>query len=340
MNCPARCIALSISFAWTVLGISHADECVCLGGGGRIADSYSGDPLRPDFITGVAWGKESEAGFGNNVAACSGPFCPYTCRSEGIYFSADMVFFDIWHPDGEGIAPGLLSLNTPAADAIDGVDPEIDPAVRYELGYLTCEGLGAQIRYLEIDTAGSLTVPQSDPADPDTVLQAWDVSMFDVEVVRKLMLKPGLDTTLSGGYRFARYEESAALRLNTTELATLDTRFTGNGVTGAVGVRSQLARGFSVNANGRASLLFGGQTTSSSVALPPNSFDSGFDARYTIESQLAATYEHPLCGGGFWFVRGGYEMQYWNDFVVPVGTEANYSSPVFHGMVIAVGLQR
>jgi len=52
------------------------------------------------------------------------------------------------------------------------------------------------------------------------------------------------------------------------------------------------------------------------------------------------SYEIPICGGGAWFTRAGYEVQYWNDFVVPIGDETRPTSTVFHGFFAAIGLQR
>src|SRR5262249_12759970 len=157
---------------------------------------------------------------------------------------------------------------------------------------------------------------------------------------------PVWDTSLSGGYRFARYEERAALRLVDNapnldmDVASLHTRYIGNGLTGAVGVRRQLTRRISLMANGRASLLFGSQTLTPTSVTPLTSLNDSFDPRYTLESQVGASCEHPLCGGGFWFCRAGYEVQYWNDFVVPFNTQVDPSSTILHGFFVAMGLQR
>ena len=95
-------------------------------------------------------------------------------------------------------------------------------------------------------------------------------------------------------------------------------------------------------ANARASLLFGVQTVepSQNIALPPRLLRDSFDTRFIFESQFGASYEHPLCGGGFWYLRGGYEVQHWNDFVVPIGDQADPGSTLLHGMFVAFGVQR
>jgi hypothetical protein len=198
VNYNSRHFALSVAVAFTVLGTSLA-----------FAEEYAPDPLRPEFTSGLSVVDELETGFCNNVAACSGPFCDYSCRSEGIYFSADTVFVNVWQLESEGIAAEFLVLNTPAAPDIGEVDFGVDPAIRFELGYLTCDGLGVQVRYWEFDNAASMTVGQAAPADPNLVFHALDVSVVDVEVVKKSMMNIW-DTTVSGGYRFARYEETAS----------------------------------------------------------------------------------------------------------------------------------
>jgi len=337
---PARQIVFSMCIAWTILGVSQAQECPCRGYEDGIASGDSGVPLRPDFMSGAIWGDEPEAGFGNNVAACSGPFCSHTCRSEGIYFTAELVFVDVWQPAGQGIAGRFLELNTAVPPPLGRIDPGIDPAMRYELGYLTCDGLGAQVRYWEFDNSGAASVVPAGPADPNLVLHAWDVSVLDVEVVKKSMVTHQLDATISGGYRFARYEEATSLRRDNAESASLRSRFIGNGVTAALGFRNQLTSRFSLLANGRTSLLFGGQNIDSSAAIPSHPLRNNFDTRYIIESQFGVTYEHAVCGGGYWFGRGGYEVQYWDDFVVPVGRQTEPASTLFHGLFIAVGFQR
>jgi hypothetical protein len=217
-------------------------------------------------------------------------------------------------------------------------------------GYQTCDGLGVQARYWEFDSATSVALEQPDPTvDPNFMAQGWDVSVLDVEVVQNTMVNQFWDTSLSGGYRFVRYEEGASLReyevvsnmLNQTELASMKTRYIGNGLTGAAGVRRQCTRCLSAMANVRSSLLFGNQTIVTDGVFPPLAVvGSSFDSRYTMESQVGMAYEHGLCGGGFWYARGGYEIQYWNDFLVPFGPQVEPKSTLFHGFIFAVGLQR
>ncbi len=336
-----RHLRLLVSLSCTVFAasLSLGEECPCTKLG---EDDYreDHDPARPDFTFDSPISDGLEHGCGNNVAACSGPFCGYACRSEGLYFSAEAFFADVEQNNNNNLSSRLLQLHTPAAPALGGLEPGVDPTFRFRLGRQTCDGLGVQASYWEYDSAASVVVAQVAPADPNLMLHALDVKVFEVEVVMNSMVNQVWDTALSGGYRFSYYGEGASLRLDNTELANVLAKYTGNGITGAVGVRRQVSGRLSIMSNVRGSLLFGNQTIEHSGALPPNPGNKSFDSRYTLELQLGTSYEHPICGGGLWFVRGGYELQYWNDFVVPVGRQTDPTSTLFNGFFCAIGLQR
>lgn len=330
-----------LGFLLTIFAASRAvaQECPC-DHSGREWFNESPDVVRPDLLAGPGLLDETENGYRNNVAACSGPFCGYACRFEGLYFSTEMLVADVSQGSGSDIASGLLSVYTPAAPDFGNLDPDVAPTARFALGWQTCDGLGVRARYWGYENSVSSAVAQLTPDDPNLVLHAWDVNVFDLEVVMNCLTPQGWDTSLSGGYRFAEYEEWGAIRLDDVQLASVRTRYIGNGLTGAFGVRRQLASRFSVMANARASLLFGGQYTSASIALPPDPVHSSFDTRYIFESQLGASYEHPICGVGYWYIRGGFEVQYWNDFVMPIGNQTSAESTLFSGLFLAVGVQR
>jgi hypothetical protein len=302
--------------------------------------------IRPDLIAAPADSEYGERGPGNNVAACADSFCGYSCRSEGIIFSAEVVFVDVRMGDGDDLAARLLESQASNDLLIPNLDPNPDPAARFALGWQTCEGLGIQARFWEFENTVSTSVPQATTADPDLVTHAWDVFVFDVEVMRNAMVNEVWDTSLSAGYRFTEYEEGAELRFgevlpNDMRIGSVSTRYIGNGLTAAGGLRRQLGRRFSIMANGRVSFLLGSASHDpENSALFTHPLDEGFDARYIFESQVGASYEHPICGGGLWFVRGGYEVQYWNDFVAAVGRQTDSSSIVFDGVFVAFGLQR
>jgi hypothetical protein len=303
--------------------------------------------MHAELIAAPAGSEYGERGPGNNVAACADSFCGYSCRSEGIIFSAEVVFVDVRMGDGDDLAARLLESQASSDLLIPNLDPNPDPAARLALGWQTCEGLGIQARFWEFENTVSTSVPQADAmTDPDLVTHAWDVFVFDVEVMRNAMVNEVWDTSLSAGYRFTEYEEGAELRrgealFDGMRTGSVSTRYIGNGLTAAGGLRRQLARRFSVMVNGRVSFLLGSASHEPGDSdLFTQSLDEDFDARYIFESQLGASYEHPICGGGLWFVRGGYEVQYWNDFVAAVGRQTDASSIVFDGVFVSVGLQR
>lgn len=337
-----RHLPVLVSLSCTVFAASLAlgQECPCTD---LAEDSYRTDcdPMRPDFTLGLPVWDDLERGTGNNVAACKTPFCGYACRSEGLFFSVESFLADVEQDNSDNLSSSLLQLHTPAAPATGGLEPDLDPTLRFRLGHQTCDGLGVQATYWEYDNAASTGVAQAAPGDPNLVLHALDVKMFEAEVVMNSMVNQVWDTTLSGGYRFAHYGEGASLRLDNAELAMVRSRYVGNGITGAVGVRRQVLRRLSCMSHGRGSLLLGNQTIEATGAtLPPNPSNTSFDTRYTLEVQVGVSYEHPMCGGGLWFARGGYELQYWNDFVVPVGGQTDPTSTLFSGCFFAIGMQR
>jgi hypothetical protein len=331
-----RYVDLIMNLAFTVLAVSFArgQDCPCNAPASGMEYSQLS---QPDLVSYGACGDEMEHGVGNNVAACSGPFCGHACRSEGIFFSTETMFVNVQQPDSHGLAAELLNIQAPAAPDIDNLNPDLDLAARFIGGYQTCDGLGFQVRYWEFDTATALPLVQAVPADPDFVTQAWDVNVFDAEVVWNSMINQVWDKTLSAGYRFVSYEEDASIQLNNAQLTSVDSHYIGNGVTGALGLRRQWSPRFSLMGNARTSLLLGDQNVNVSA---PASNDSEFDARFISETQLGVNYEHGICGGGYWFARGGYELQYWNDFVPPLGTQVDSSSTILHGLFLAFGLQR
>ncbi len=143
-------------------------------------------------------------------------------------------------------------------------------------------------------------------ADPNQAIHAWDVCVFDLEIMLNRMINQTWDMTLSTGYRFADYEEAANLVAGTTEVASIRSRYYGHGFTGAVEVRRQFWRRLGVVANGRGSLLFGDENiATSNVTLNPVPPQNPIETRYILETQFATEYQHPLCGGGYWFARGG-----------------------------------
>ncbi len=334
---------LLVGFALAAFGAAGllAQDCPCPGAGaGWFSERH--EMMHPEFMSEFPSGEFGNYARTNNMAACSGPFCGYSCRAEGLVFSAEMTLADVWQRDRSDIAARFLAIQTPAAPAIDNLDPRVDSSPLITFGYMTCEGLGFQGRFWEFDTIVSQGVTPPGPADPNLVTHAWDATVFDMEVTYSSIYDQGWDIMLSGGYRFTEYEEGATLRRDNTQLASVRTRYIGSGLTGAVALRRQITNRFSLMANPRVSYLLGGEsiTPSSGLNLPPQPLNDTFDPRYVLETKVGVSYECPICGGGVWFTRGGYEVQYWNDFVPSLDSQTRRASTILNGFFFAVGLQR
>jgi hypothetical protein len=300
----------------------------------------SAGPLRPDLPACPTGQNILAGGRTDHVAACKTGFCSYDCRSAGLFFTTELGWLDVTQRESTDIAARLVELRTPAIDVIENLDPEVETAARVSIGGQTCDGLGVRARFCEFDNAVSATFLPAAVGDPDQAIHAWDVQVFDLEVMLNSKANEVWDSTLSAGYRLTDYEEGATVLMNNMQLGELDARYFGNGLTGAVELRRQLWTRFGVMANARLSLLFGTERINGSgVTLPPTPIDESFETRYIGETQLGCEYQHPLCGGGYWFARGGYEVQYWSDFVTPVG-QSDEAPVIFNGLFLAVGLQR
>lgn len=317
-------LLFGLALAACNLSLAGAQDCPCPGA----APSWFGDA--------DGWGEVPSGEFGapgrvgNNMAACTTGFCPSSCRAEGIVFSTEVTLVDVWQSNNSDIAARLLALN--GGGQINNLSPDADPSPLITFGYTTCEGLGFQGRFFEYDSAATVT------AGPNLVKHAWDVMVFDMEVTYSSIYGAGWDIMLSGGYRFVDYEEGASV--TNAAVSSVTSRYVGNGVTGGVALRRQINRNFSLMATPRFSFLLGGETVTSNVALPVQPLGNSFDIRYIVESKIGFNYETPNCGGGVWFARAGYEVQYWNDFVPAIDNQPRADSTILSGFFFALGLQR
>ena len=67
------------------------------------------------------------------------------------------------------------------------------------------------------------------------------------------------------------------------------------------------------------------------------------DVKYMYEAQAGAEYIMPICGGGWYFARAGFEVQYWDGFGVDnqfAGPPSVNNSVGFGGFFFAAGLAR
>jgi hypothetical protein len=270
-----------------------------------------------------------------STAGCGG------CRHDGFFADAEIGFMKVEQSDSNNLATRLMQLRTPGAvPPVGSIANGYDPMPRITLGYLSAaDNLGVQLRFWDYDDADSEEIAFFMNGGPNRITHSWEATVFDLEVIRPFYTPLG-SAMFSGGYRMAYYKEKAALYNGVVENSSVTSRFPGNGLTGALDARYPIFGGLSATLVPRFSLLLGNQTTSgSNVAFQETSQNKGFDARWIAETQAALNFERPM-SGGTWFVRGGYEVQYWNDFVPPIGLQTDPSWTVFHGAFFTVGLSR
>ena len=85
-------VLLLIGFALAAFGAArlHAQECPCPGAGsGWFGERY--DLVQPDVLAEFPSGEFGTCGQTNNMAACGGPFCGYSCRGGNRIFGRDHV---------------------------------------------------------------------------------------------------------------------------------------------------------------------------------------------------------------------------------------------------------
>lgn len=287
-------------------------------------------------------GGGGERGVGNPVAACSGPPCGYECRSEGFFFNVDIPILTVWQDADSDIASQLIPLQNPGAAAIGELDPNFDPSVRAAIGWHSDDNWGGRVRYWEFDTFAAEPVPPDagNPNSADLAVHDWHVSALDAEVVLNKMTHSNWDTTFSLGYRYLRFQEAGILLLGARNLASVETSFPGHGITGSAEFRRQFRPRLGFVANARLSFVGGRETvTFTGGVTNPIAGRRPIDGRFVYETQVGMEYIHPICGHGYAFVRGGAEIQYWDEFVAPVRPTGR-SHVMLGGFLFSVGWQR
>jgi len=271
-----------------------------------------------------------------STAGCGG------CRHDGFFADAELGFIKVEQSDNNNLARRLMELRTPGAVAVGSIANGYDPMPRITLGYLSAaDNLGVQLRFWDFDDSDSEEIPFFMNGGPNRISHSWEATVLDLEVIRPFYTPLG-SAIFSGGYRLAYYKEDAILYNGVNPSSSVTSRFPGNGLTGAVDCRYPIFGGLSLMMLPRFSLVLGSQKTTAdptTFQIAKTTQNDGFDARWIAETQVGLTYER-MSTIGQWFVRGGYEAQYWNDFVPPIGLQTDPSWTVFHGAFFTVGLSR
>jgi hypothetical protein len=296
-------------------------------------------PIQSLLATDLVNAKQVGGVAGSGLTNCSAPLSS-GYQLDGFFAGAEISFLQLDQSRHNNLPARLLELQTPTAPALGSIASGYNATPRLSLGYLSgVDNLGVRVRLWNYENADSASIPPVAAGAPDEAIRSLQATVFDLEVIRPCYTPFGT-AILSGGYRMAYYTERASLQANAAELASASSKFLGNGLTGAADLRYPIFGSLSLIANPRFSLLLGNQSVSASgVVLPTNPLNNGFDARYIAETQLGASFERPLATGS-WFLRGGYEVQYWSNFVPPIGKQTDPSWTLFHGAFFGAGLQR
>lgn len=325
-------VALLISSAFVTEARAQG-ACACDDPSTQEAMSFQPD-LSSSFEESCLTGGQT-----NMVSACKTQLCSYDCRSEGAFFTIEGLWIDVFQR-GNDLAADLTEFTSGAAPSFSRVDPQAQLSPRITAGWLTCDGIGFRVRYWNYSNAASVFQTSTGPTVPDEAVHFWATNVLDVEGIVSHWGDRAWDSTLSAGYRFVDYRERATTLLDGAQLSKVNSGFLGNGFTGSGELRYSMWRWFGLVANGRGSMLLGNDRFAPvGVAVPTLPSAQAFDAKYIFEAQLAVEARMPICGGGYWFARGGYEAQYWNDFAVQI-EQRDAASVVFSGFFLAFGLQR
>jgi len=236
------------------------------------------------------------------------------------------------------------------------INPDLDATWRAWVGYQFCNGLGVRGRYWEFENENFEGL---NPAigGADRVFHNWDTWAVDIEIIDSTKLGCHWDMTFGIGYRYVEYEESVGASVTATGALTqaLRKEFTGHGLTASAEIRRQICHHFAAFANFRGSALFGDED----YFRPGTATDTGIttvlqrqfnDFKFICEVQAGLEVNLPICCGGYYYARGGLELQHWESFGLDasdarapgaavgfVDTDTNIG---FAGFMVELGLRR
>lgn len=223
---------------------------------------------------------------------CCGPcewigpeFYTNRCRSCGVVAGAEIVFLKPHFSED-------FSTNA-------NVQYDFEPSYRYWLGWQMDSGLGARLRYWEIDRGNSFN-----NAEIGVEFRTLDLELTQGVEFRRWSL------LLSGGIRYGETSD----RLN-----IFDDGFDGTGLTTSLTAARDLTSGGGLRlvTTGRWSLLFGNSKRFVNGAV----FDVDRDDLVNVlEVQVGPQIRRPLSSGAFLTLGAGFEGQYWSN---PMGFDTN-----------------
>jgi hypothetical protein len=276
---------------------------------------------------------------------CGSACCDRCCRTHGLIVGADISFLKPHHSNGNGMS-GLLAIG--GAPGVGGVETDLEAAFRGWLGWQSAGGIGARVRYWDFDhgygeqfLAGPVILFPPFGPQISSVRHDWDVSAIDAEVFRSLYFDCGADVTFSAGLRYVDYSESVGAFNGDVLQIGRSKGMTGLGMVTGLEVRQRLGYNLGMFSHLRGSVVMGDETNQAfefGFVLQENQID---DVKFIYEAQAGLEYIIPVYCGGYWFVRGGAEVQYWDGFGVDnVGLIQDNASVGFGGLFFSFGMQR
>jgi hypothetical protein len=318
-------------------------------------------PLPADDASSAA---EPAAGSDDGQTACCGQGCggcgdcfgcDRCCRTQGIIAGVELGFLRPHHGNGTGVT-GLVAIGGNRQD-LGQVNTDFDTAFRGWLGWQNSCGLGVRARYWDFDHTyqerffnGPITLTGGLAGRQLTdAVHAWDTYVLDAEVFRSLYYDCGCDVTFSAGLRYVDYAELAGA-FNGDQLQFARAKgTTGLGLMTGLELRQRLICNIGAFSHVRGSVVMGDETN--------QTFDTGLiieerqvdDVKFIYEAQAGLEYVLPVCCGGYWYVRGGVEVQYWDGFGVDNNMFDNQLATIlphqnasvgFGGVFLSLGMQR
>ncbi len=283
------------------------------------------------------------AGFGSGYDDC--------CRDAGWFVGAELALLRPLNGNGTGFSSVFALAGT--AD-VGGINPSYSTAPRLWLGYRKSDGLGIRVRYWQFDqlytTAASGGAIGGAFAVGSFTFHSFDTWVLDAEVIDSSKLGCNWEATYSVGLRHLQYTEIAGVTnaaFTQNIIATTDTDAVG--VTSSIELRRDISCRLGIFGTARGSILYGDETNSAS-GLPVLGLrvdNQVNDIKAIYELQMGIEYVKPVTHGTF-FVRAGFEAQYWDGFGVDnqpltrgnVLLPSSNTSAGFVGGFFAVGFNR
>jgi len=276
--------------------------------------------------------------------------CDPCCRSQGVTYGATLSFLKVHNSTGTGQRLFGNAGNGGPVSRVANLDTEFDPAFGAWVGFQRADGFGFRATYWDFDQDYTANTLGGFPAVPNgTVNQGWDIYSLGFATTDSSKIGCNWDMTLGVGFKWVEYREHLTLfGLNgAPELQRHESTFTGYGMESFMEFRRQLtcnigmfsSFGFSVLMGDDNQLFAAGGVAATVIDNQLN------DVKFIYEAKGGIEYILPICAGGYYFVRAGGEVQYWDGFGINrlIGTvvaAAPNTSTGFGGFFFSAGIQR